>query len=266
MPDEPSVEQLTRRLERERRARKSAEAVAEETTSRLYLAFEELKALNDSMRDFVAIAAHDLRSPLTAISGFASLLTEQWEAFDEGERRDMVARIERSSHSLVRLAEDLLTVSRIEAGALETKTEVIELGRAITEATQNFVDNAAEISVVVEGDLRIEVDPSHLERILTNFVANALKYGGPPIHIAASPFDGFVDIRIRDHGEGVPQDFVPRLFGRFARAERSAGATPGTGLGLSIVRGLAEANGGEVWYEPNHPRGSCFAVRLRKAA
>jgi signal transduction histidine kinase len=264
--EQPTNEQLARRLERERRARQSAEAVAEETTSRLYLALEELKSLNESMRDFVAIAAHDLRSPLAAISGFASLLADSWDDLDDAAKRDMTGRIEASSRSIVALADDLLTVSRIEAGALDTKKQVIELASAITEATQNFKDHATEIKVLVDGGLRIEVDPVHLERIMTNFVANAFKYGLPPVEIEARTTNGWVEIRIKDHGEGVPRDFVPRLFGRFARAASSARAQPGTGLGLSIVRGLVEANGGEVWYEPNEPTGSCFALRLHRAA
>lgn len=74
------------------------------------------------------------------------------------------------------------------------------------------------------------------------------------------------DLRSPLSTDGVPPDFVPRLFGRFARAVQvGEGKTPGTGLGLSIVRGLAQANGGEVWYEPNEPSGSCFAVRLPQA-
>ncbi|MEX2393977.1 MAG: HAMP domain-containing sensor histidine kinase [Actinomycetota bacterium] len=264
--DEPTREQLGRRLERERRARQSAEAVAEEATSRLYTTLEELKSLNDSMRDFVAIAAHDLRSPLAAVSGFAGLLSESWDDLDDEARRDMARRIESSSQSIVRLAEDLLTVSRIEAGALDTKKQVIDLATAITDATENFRDHASEIKIVVDAGLRIEADPVHLERIVANFVGNAFKYGEPPVEIEASACDGWAEIRIKDHGEGVPKDFVPRLFGRFARAAASAQIRPGTGLGLSIVRGLAQANGGEVWYEPNEPNGSCFALRLPRAA
>lgn len=265
--EEPTPEQLARRLARERNARKQAEDVTEETTSRLYSALEELRSLNQAMRDFVAIAAHDLRAPITSISGFASLLNSGWDTFTDEDRHKYIGVIERSSDSLARLAEDLLTVSLIEADALDTHKQVITLDKAVREAMQTFCDHAppGEITVNIDRDLRIDADPSHVKRILVNVVGNALKYGSPPIEICAARADGWVEIRVRDNGEGVPKDFVPRLFGRFARAQSSA-AQPGTGLGLSIVQGLAEANGGEVWYEPNEPNGSCFGVRLLVAA
>jgi signal transduction histidine kinase len=98
--------------------------------------------------------------------------------------------------------------------------------------------------------------------MLTNYVANALKYGGPPIRIEAREADGVVEIFVRDRGTGVPEEFVPRLFERFAQAGTKEG---GTGLGLSIVRGLARAQGGEAWYEPDPSGGACFGVRLPSA-
>jgi signal transduction histidine kinase len=262
----PTREQLARRLERERRARQQAEDIAEEATSRLYGALEELKSLNDALRDFVAIAAHDLRAPITTVLGFAELLAADWHRFDDGERQGHVRTIGRSARSMARLAEDLLTISRIEADALDTRPEIIELDRAIREATQAFRGHASQISTRIERGVRVDADPDHVGRILTNVLGNAIKYGGPPFEIDVDIFDPWVEIRISDHGDGVPAGFVPRLFSRFARSETSAREKPGTGLGLSIVRGLARANGGDVWYEPNAPRGSCFAVRLRGAA
>ena len=127
--------------------------------------------------------------------------------------------------------------------------------------------NASEVRVQVADDVRVEADRRHVERIVMNFINNALKYGGPPIEVCAQMNAEWVEIRVRDHGDGVPSELVPRLFGRFARAKTvSASKKPGAGLGLSIVRGLALANGGEVWYEPNEPRGSCFGVRLPAVA
>jgi signal transduction histidine kinase len=90
-------------------------------------------------------------------------------------------------------------------------------------------------------------------------VANALKYGRPPITITTDRVDGHVEFRVSDHGDGVPDAFVPRLFERFSQARTAQG---GTGLGLSIVKGLARAQGGEVWYEPSEPHGACFGLRL----
>ena len=110
------------------------------------------------------------------------------------------------------------------------------------------------------------VDPAHLTRILDNYVGNAVKYGDPPICIEAELVGDFVELRVRDHGPGVPPELVPRLFTKFDRGDTPATrATHGTGLGLSIVKGLAEANHGDARYQRNEPNGGCFVVRLPAA-
>lgn len=275
-----ALESLKRRYERERKARREAEAIADKVTGDLYAtarelqrlnrelerANDELEALNQAMRDFVAIASHDLKGPLTAILGSAALLRERWDAMPDGRRSDFLGMIERQAGHLGRLCDDLLTLSRIEAGALDTHTQVVRLREAFAAAIESFEQHALEIRITSAGDLRVLADPDHLRRILVNYVGNAIKYGAPPIEVEATDAGEWVEIRVRDRGEGVPEEFVPRLFGKFARADiEGADGERGTGLGLSIVQGLAQANGGATWYEPNRPRGSCFAVRLPKA-
>jgi signal transduction histidine kinase len=103
-------------------------------------------------------------------------------------------------------------------------------------------------------------DRDHLEQILVNYVSNALKYGESPVRIDAHRRHRWVEVVVADEGDGVPEEFVPRLFEKFAQAGRIRSGS-GTGLGLSIVRGLARAQGGEAWYEPVEP-GSRFCVRL----
>lgn len=224
---------------------------------------EELQALNQAMKDFVAVASHDLRGPLTAILGLSSILAKRWDKVPADRRRESLSIIERQAQHLARMVEDLLTVSRIEAGALDTKREVIRVREAVDRIVEDFGTRVEEIRVA--DDLEVLADPHHLQRILFNYVGNALKHGAPPVMLEARCAGEWIEIRVRDHGDGVPDDFVPRLFGKFSRAEGSREAD-GTGLGLSIVQGLARANGGETWYERNEPRGSCFAVRLPKAA
>lgn len=265
MEDATSAE-LQRRLERTRRAQREAEGLAERVTSDLYAAVQELKALNETMRDFVAIASHDLHTPLTAIAGFASVLDKRWDSLDADRRRDFLAAIERNAKELTHLVDDLLTVSGIEAGAVETHAEAIEVRRVTQQAMLNFADRATDTRVAIDVSIAVVADPSHLQRILTNYLTNAFKYGKPPVQISAKTTYGWVEIRVCDRGEGVPADFVPRLFARFARADtHTTRRERGSGLGLSIVQGLAQINGGDAWYEPNRPTGSCFGVRLPAA-
>jgi signal transduction histidine kinase len=279
-PENEILASLRRRYERERKARLEAEAIAERVTGELYAttrelqrlnlelerANEELQSANQYIRDFVAVASHDLKGPLTAILASAVLMRDRFDEISEAKKRDFLAIIERQTRHLARLVDDLLTLSRIEAGGLKTHAEAVDLHKAIRAVVEDFAEHAAEIRVRVPR-VTVLADPDHLQRILANYVGNALKYGSPPIEVEATDADGWVEIRVRDQGEGVPHDFVPRLFGRFARADTEATRSEqGTGLGLSIVRGLAQANGGDAWYEPNSPHGSCFAVRLPKHA
>jgi signal transduction histidine kinase len=267
-PDPLAIAQ--RRLVRERAARHEAEEIAERVTSELYgtsLALrhtnDELTALNDALREFVAVASHDLRGPLTGILGMASLLRLRWDEIDPVRRLECFESIERQGHLAARLVDDLLTVSRIEAGALDANAEVLELRDVVGGVLHDLPAGGAVR--VVGGSLRVSADLDHLRRILGNYVANALKYGDAPVWVEIREAGPWAEILVRDEGEGVPEDLVPRLFGKFARGGGSR-AQSGTGLGLSIVRGLARANGGDTWYEPNAPRGSCFGVRLPKAA
>jgi signal transduction histidine kinase len=113
--------------------------------------------------------------------------------------------------------------------------------------------------VTAADGLRARADPQHVQHILVNYLANALKHGRPPVGIEVREQEGWIEALVTDHGAGVPAEFIPRLFEKFAQAEATEG---GTGLGLSIVRGLARAQGGEAWYQPAEPEGAAFGVRL----
>jgi signal transduction histidine kinase len=163
------------------------------------------------------------------------------------------------------MLDSLLTVSRIEAGAIEVHREKIDIPAAINEVLEEFDDRADQIEVSSPDTLKCVADPDHLHRILVNYISNAFKYGAPPVQIVATDNGEWVELAVRDRGNGIPEEFAPRLFHNFARADTDASRTEkGSGLGLSIVSGLAQANNGEAWYESNRPTGSTFGVRLPK--
>jgi signal transduction histidine kinase len=226
----------------------------------------DLQAVNEAMRGFVAVAAHDLRSPLASIVGFSALLNESWETLNDETRRKFVSTIDRQSHHLSRLVDDLLTLSSVEGGSMTTRPEVIVLAEAIRACLESGGGDTASVAVSCSPDLVVRLDADHLGRILDNYVQNALSYGAPPVQIEAARLGDMVEVRVLDHGLGVPPEFVARLFGKFARCnDPSMRAQKGTGLGLSIVRALTEVNGGQAFYQPNSPQGSCFVVRLPSA-
>lgn len=224
---------------------------------------QELGTLNESLKDFVSVASHDLRSPITSIVGFSSMLSKSWQTLSTDRREEFLEIIDRQSHLLLRIVEDLLAVSQIESGAMETHQQVLNVKEGVEEAIV-YYSQTTPVKVSVPDNLNVMVDPDHFSRVVANLVGNAVKYGAPPIEIEARDGPGdVVEILVRDQGDGVPPEFTHRLFEKFSRA--NSGATrkeQGTGLGLSIILGLTRANGGDVWYETNSPRGSCFGIRL----
>ncbi|MGH2812329.1 MAG: sensor histidine kinase [Actinomycetota bacterium] len=225
---------------------------------------EELRARNRVVQEFVAITSHELRSPLASIGGFASTLLHYWDSISEEDKKKYLSVIDKQVQRINRLIDDLLTVSRIEAGALESSPITLNAVGAIRQALQEVGPEGAEVGVEGDEDLEVFADPDQLQQMLVNYLVNALKYGAAPVWVEARDASSSVEIRVRDSGEGIPDDFIPQLFQKYARADTAASRkSKGTGLGLAVVRGLAEANGGEAWYEPE-PMGACFAVRLPK--
>jgi len=223
----------------------------------------ELREVNEAMRSFIATAAHDLRSPLASMVGFSSLLAENWATLSDEKRLKFVTTIDRQSHKLTWLVNDLLTLSSIEGGVLNTQPEQIVLREAISQSLAANNRDDTSVSVSCSPDLVVWADPLHLGRIIDNYLQNAFKYGAPPVQVEATRLGDMVEIRVVDHGPGVPPEFETKLFDKFARADLpSTRDQKGTGLGLSIVRGLAEANDGQAQHEPNVPHGSCFIVLL----
>lgn len=232
----------------------------ERANASMQAAAGELAAANDAMREFVAVASHELRTPTTVIKGFASTLQDRWDATAEEDRREFAATILRSADLLGRLVDDLLTVSRIEGGAVDTHAQDIEALHTINEALDQL-GRRRDVCVSAPPRLMLHADPTHVRRILRNYLDNAFRYGAPPYEVEAVELDDQVVVRVRDHGDGLPEEFVARAFQKFSQAKRAMGGDrKGTGLGLSIVKGLAEAGGGRAWYEPNQPKGSCFSA------
>lgn len=220
-----------------------------------------LAASEESMQLFVATASHDLRTPLASALGFAELLEQPGPELSDQQRAEFVAAILRATRQASRLVDDLLTLSKIQAHRVEVRPEWVALRPAIDTAVEK---SAPDATVTCDEGIAVWVDPHHLHRMLVNYLSNAVRYGAPPIEVSVAPAEERIEIRVSDAGDGVPPDFLDRLFTSFARASHVK--PEGTGLGLSIVKGLAEANQGEVFYQPRPTGGSCFGLRLERAS
>jgi signal transduction histidine kinase len=142
-------------------------------------------------------------------------------------------------------------MSRIESGHIDTHLQPMRLAELLDELARDYSQRLPGLRVDGMVDASVVADPEHLRRVLINLLDNAIKYGAEPVTLDVTRGTATVRIGVRDSGPGVPEEFRPRLFEKFAQA--SSGSTrkaTGTGLGLSIVRGLVDAMSGDVWYEP----------------
>ena len=221
----------------------------------------EREASTEAMRDFVAIASHDLRTPITIVKGMGLTLRDRWESIAPEMRHRQLDAIVRNSGVLASLVDDLLVVSKIESGSIDRQPTHVDVATVCRQILEDIGEDDFELRVPEH--LKVLVDPSHLDRMLINYLRNARAYGSPPYRIEASADNGSTRIAVVDHGPGVPAGFEPRLFEKFARADKRESKTKGgSGLGLSIVRGLARAADGDAWYERIEPVESRFYVRL----
>ena len=251
--------QLRRTADRERELRERSEAQAE-ALRRANAALLEASRTKDMV---ISVASHELRTPLTAILGFTSTLRERADVLDPESHATYLDIIASQGNRLLRLIDDLLTVGRIEAGRTHPRRTTVPVVAALRVLT-----SAHSAPVEVRGPTRAAatVDPGHLDQIMLNLLANAQKYGDPPVWTEVESDGAWVTITVVDAGDGVPEAFVPNLFDRFTQASAGeARVSSGAGLGLAIVRGLVEANGGSVHYERSAGR-SRFVVRLPAAA
>jgi PAS domain S-box-containing protein len=223
-------------------------------------ALNETQRVNASLRDFVAMAAHDIRSPVAGVAMALQMLERRWDDLREGERVQMFQGAQRHTAFVTRLLDDLLDVSSLDAGELASSPIVCDLARVVAEAAL-----AGGVDVDVPAGLLVFADPAHVQRVIANLVSNADKYGRPPVRLTAIREPGFIELAVEDSGDGVDEELLPRMFDKFARGSGSSTGKPGAGLGLAIVSGLVRANGGDVRYESGAAGGSRFICTLPAA-
>ena len=224
---------------------------------------DEFSRLDRAKSDFVSIASHELRTPIAVVHGIASTLHLRGSELREEQLIELRRTLFEQTSRLRELADQLLDLSRIEAGAVLVHPRVFRPREVLDALLPRLVpDRLGEIEVSVAPDVEVVSDQDAFERIVGNLVTNALRYGKPPIRVECERLAGFV-LAVEDRGPGVEPEFVPRLFERFARSSSSRRAiASGAGLGLAIARSLTEALGGALTYEPAQPRGARFVLEL----
>lgn len=219
---------------------------------------------SDAMKTAVLHAvSHDFRSPLTAIRVATETLRGPLR-LSEADRAALVETIAVEGSRLERLVDNLLDLSKLKAGAIWVQPEIWPVELLVAQALTQLDGQGARIEVALDSDVPpVLADAAHVERILVNLFENALKFSSPTDLVEISTRTARrVQIRVRDHGPGVPPEDRERIFAAF---ERANGARHGSGLGLAIARGFAQANSGQIWVEPAPERGAIFVVALPAA-
>jgi two-component system OmpR family sensor kinase len=226
--------------------------------SRLHAAFEH-------ERRFVADASHELRTPLALLRTELDLALRRPRSREELESALRSAAEE--TQRLSRLADDLLLIARADQGPLPIRREVVAAADLLADAATRFAPRAASLGrdlVVVPTALHVDADPLRAGQALVNLVDNALTHGAGAVELSAEEHDGFVELHVQDGGSGFPEEFRPRAFDRFSRADE-ARSRGGSGLGLSIVELVATAHGGRVGVRDTPSGGADVWLSLQRA-
>jgi signal transduction histidine kinase len=235
----------------------------------------EVERADRAKTDFLASMSHELRTPLNGIIGFAELMHDG-RVGDVSERhREYLGDILTSAHHLRRLIDDVLDLSKVEAGMLDIRPEPVDVGQLVSEVSEALrslaVSKEIELSVDVDGELDgVVTDPGHLKQVLYNYLSNALKFtdrGGHVTVSAAGQGTGSFRLAVRDDGPGIAPENLGRLWTAFQQIEGgSSRRYDGTGLGLALVKRIVEAQGGAVGVDTTVGLGSTFYAVLPRTA
>lgn len=214
------------------------------------LAYEELVRMTELQREFVALAAHELRTPATTVYGLAATLAQR------DLPPELVEELQQTLHSqaerMSRLVEQLLDMSRLDAASIPLNPEPIALKAELEQIVRaNALGSEGFVEIDVPESAAVVADRSVLERVVGNLVTNAVRHGEPPVRIVARQHDTHLRVSIQDSGQGIDPEFVPNLFDRFQRSDAARQTGTGAGLGLSIARLYARAHGGDLVYDPD---------------
>ncbi len=210
--------------------------------------------------------SHDLRSPLTAILGYAELIERAGPVNEL--QQEFIRRVQTSVQSITHLVDDLVNLGRIEAG-FDTRKESFDLRQVLELASENFRKNIArsEIKLVVEMPDTLPPffgNPIQIRQMFEHMLDNAIKYSQPggSIYVRAEVEQNQIILQVKDEGIGIPSVDLPYIFDKFYRASNVSNSVNGTGLGLAIVRSIVESHEGRIWVDSTVGEGSVFTIVL----
>jgi len=230
---------------------------------------KELEQMKD---DFVHGITHDLRSPMTSIRGFVDVLKDGSTGELNEEQKEFLDIIDRSSSKLLGMINNILDVAKLETGKMELTLRELDFKDIITRVIEIIKPQAdsgkIDLSAQYDGSIPfIKGDVPLLERVVTNLVGNALKFTPPggKVIVSCKDLGEDVEVSISDTGEGIPPEYVDRIFDRFQQSPGEKRARTGTGLGLTISKYVVESHKGKIWVESEMHKGSKFTFQIPKS-
>lgn len=229
----------------------------------------QLRHLNEQKNQFLGVAAHDLRNPLSGIMGFSEFLLQEQDLSRE-EQQEFLQIIHQSSQFMLQLVNDLLSYTALESGKLQLRLEKIDLVAQIQRNIEvnRVIAQPKGIKISFEYDTGLPsvlIDTSKIDQVLNNLVSNAIKYSYPnsQINVTLKRDDSQVVIAVQDEGQGIPTDELDKLFKPFQKTSvQSTAGEESTGLGLAIVKNIVQGHQGRIWVTSEVGKGSTFYIAL----
>jgi len=214
--------------------------------------------------EIVSTVSHELRSPLTSVKGYTSLLLNRWDRLKDDQKKMMLEQVNHDADRVTRLITELLDISRLELGRLVLRRQLVDVRAVVSLVVEKVAMDqpALDATIVVGDDIpKVYADPDKVEQVLTNLVENACKYASPTgLRIEVELGEGCLLVSVADQGEGITAADLPQVFHKFFRRDLSK--PTGTGLGLWISRGLVEAHGGRLTATSTMGQGTTFSFTL----
>jgi PAS domain S-box-containing protein len=226
--------------------------------------YEEAKVLNDKKDEFIGLASHELKTPLTSVSAYLQIL-HRIETNETSKK--FVNKTMHQVKKLISLVNDLLDVSKIEAGKMQLATEEFEIKAIVEDAIELIQQSNIDYQIILESkvhDLKINGDPHRIEQVLINLLTNAIKYSpkANKVEVFLSNTKEEVTIGVKDYGLGIAADKLSQIFSRFFRIEGNDPGISGLGIGLYLTRQIIDRHNGKIWVESEPGKGSTFWVTL----
>jgi signal transduction histidine kinase len=259
-----------------RRHRDNLQLLVEERTYELTLAMEAAERANRAKSEFLANMSHELRTPMHAILSFARLGTERAGSARADKLQQYFTRVEQSGERLLALLDDLLDLSKLEAGRMRYDMADADVSALVRGAVEEYAElvgaRGLTVEIVAAAGLQAWCDPARIGQVVRNLLSNAIKFSPQGGRIAVVLEDAVhagraaVAMSVSDEGAGIPEAELEQVFDKFVQSSKTRSGAGGTGLGLSICRQIVEDHGGRIWAGSNVPRGARIVFLLPRSA